>query len=118
MSKRFVHHADEIARANHTLTPLAVGIATFFLPCGFTQAMQIYTLGTGSFLRGALTMSAFALGTLPVLALLSYSSFSIEKSSYAGVFFKTAGIIVLLFALYNLTNSLVAIGLLRPVFSF
>src|SRR3989338_8292066 len=32
------------------------GAATFFLPCGFTQAMQLYAVSTGSFTRGALIM--------------------------------------------------------------
>ncbi len=27
-----------------TLTPLMIGIATFFLPCGFTQSMQVAAL--------------------------------------------------------------------------
>ncbi|MBP6911491.1 sulfite exporter TauE/SafE family protein [Patescibacteria group bacterium] len=48
-----------------------MGIGTFFLPCGFTQSMQVYTLSTGSFLAGGLTMLSFALGTLPMLLLLS-----------------------------------------------
>lgn len=107
-----------VSRLNHTLTPLLLGAVTFFLPCGFTQSMQIYTLGTGSFLTGAFTMFAFALGTLPVLALISFSSFSIHKSSKAGIFFKSAGLIVILFALFNLINSLVVIGLIPPVFNF
>jgi sulfite exporter TauE/SafE len=63
-------------------------------------------------------MLAFALGTLPVLALISFSSLSIKDSKYAGVFFKTAGLIVILFALFNLTNSLVVIGLIPPIFNF
>lgn len=70
MPKFLARHAFGISKMNHALTPLLVGIATFFLPCGFTQAMQIYTLSTGSFLRGGLTMLCFALGTLPVLALV------------------------------------------------
>jgi len=107
-----------VSKFNHTLTPLLVGIATFFLPCGFTQSMQIYTLSTGSFLSGALTMLSFALGTLPVLALISFSSFSIQNSSKAGIFFKTTGLIVIMFALLNLINSLVVIGLISPVFNF
>src|SRR3989344_1734943 len=60
-------HAHSLRNINHTLTPLLVGVATFFLPCGFTQSMQIYTLTTGSFLTGSLIMFTFALGTLPVL---------------------------------------------------
>jgi sulfite exporter TauE/SafE len=118
MPKFLAKRAFSASKLNHSLTPFLVGIATFFLPCGFTQAMQIYTLGTGSFLNGALTMGSFALGTLPVLGLVSFSSFSIKNGKYAGVFFKTAGLIVILFALFNLMNSLVAIGLIQPVFSF
>ena len=118
MPKFIAKHAHGVSRFNHTLTPLLVGIATFFLPCGFTQSMQLYTLTTGSFLQGGLTMLAFALGTLPVLALISFSSFSIQKSSKAGIFFKTAGLIVIMFAVFNLINSLVVIGFLPPIFNF
>lgn len=110
--------AHELSRANHTLTPLVVGVATFFLPCGFTQSMQLYTLTTGSFMGGALTMLAFALGTLPVLALISFSSVSVKDSPYAGTFFRTVGLIVIAFALLNLINSFVVVGLLSPVFNF
>ena len=118
MPKFIAKHAHGVSKFNHTLTPLLVGIATFFLPCGFTQSMQLYTLTTGSFLQGGLTMLAFALGTLPVLALISFSSFSIQKSSKAGIFFKTAGLIVIMFALFNLINSLVVIGVIPPLFNF
>lgn len=118
MPKFLSRHALGASKLNHSLTPFLVGIVTFFLPCGFTQAMQIYTLSTGSFLSGALTMFVFALGTLPVLALISFSSFSIQKSAHAGVFFKTAGLVVILFAVFNFINSLVVIGLIRPVFNF
>ncbi|MDZ4285700.1 MAG: sulfite exporter TauE/SafE family protein, partial [Candidatus Sungbacteria bacterium] len=32
-------HVHGLKNVNHTLTPFLVGIATFFLPCGFTQSM-------------------------------------------------------------------------------
>ena len=118
MPKFLAKHAFGVTKLNHTLTPFLVGIATFFLPCGFTQSMQIYTLSTGSFLNGALTMGSFALGTLPILGLVSFSSFSIKNSRYAGIFFKSAGLIVILFALFNLLNSLVVAGLIQPLFNF
>jgi len=118
MPKFLGKHALGVSKFNHTLTPLLVGIATFFLPCGFTQSMQLYTLSTGGFLEGGLTMLAFALGTFPVLALISVSSFSIQKSKYAGTFFKTAGLIVIAFALMNIINSFVVIGAIPPVFNF
>ena len=118
MPKFLSKHALGVSKLNHSLTPLLVGVATFFLPCGFTQSMQLYSLTTGTFLKGGLTMLSFALGTLPVLALVSFSSFSIQNSSKAGVFFKTAGLIVIMFALFNILNSLVAIGFIQPLFNF
>ena len=118
MPKFISKRAFSLSKLNHSLTPLLVGIATFFLPCGFTQSMQIYTLSTGNFWSGALTMFTFALGTLPVLALVSFSSFSIKDSKKSGIFFKTAGLIVILFAIMNILNSLVIIGLMPPLFNF
>jgi sulfite exporter TauE/SafE len=103
---------------NHTFTPLLVGVATFFLPCGFTQSMQIYTLTTGSFLTGSLIMFSFALGTLPVLSLLSFSSLGIHKKAQSGIFFKTAGLIVIFFGIFNLINALVGVGIIPPIFNF
>ena len=76
MPKFIGKRAHGVAKYNHTLTPLLVGVLTFFLPCGFTQSMQLYTLTTGSFLKGGLTMLSFAIGTLRVLSLISSSSCS------------------------------------------
>ncbi|MBU0998881.1 sulfite exporter TauE/SafE family protein [Patescibacteria group bacterium] len=101
-----------------TLAPIVVGIGTFFLPCGFTQAMQISALSSGSFISGFLIMFSFALGTLPVLALLSFSSVSFAHSQYAPLFFKSAGVVVIILALFNLINGLAAIGIISPIFNF
>lgn len=118
MPKFIASRAHGVSKLNHTLTPLLVGVATFFLPCGFTQSMQLFTLTTGSFLKGGITMLVFALGTLPILALISFSSFSIKDSSKSGVFFKSAGLVVIVFALFNIINSLVIAGILPPIFNF
>jgi len=116
--KAISKHALQISKLNHTLTPFLVGIATFILPCGFTQSMQVYTLTTGSFITGAFTMFSFALGTLPVLLVLSFSSLNISTSPKRGIFFKSAGLIVVAFAIMNIINSLVVAGLIQPVFTF
>ncbi|MSR79024.1 MAG: hypothetical protein EXS59_02665, partial [Candidatus Taylorbacteria bacterium] len=107
-----------LAKVNHVMTPILLGVATFFLPCGFTQSMQIYTLSTGSFWTGALTMFSFALGTFPVLAIVSFSSSSIKGSRHAGAFFKSVGLIVIMFAILNIINSLVIMGYIPPLFNF
>ena len=112
----FSKHILALKTLNHTLTPVLLGVVTFFLPCGFTQSMQLYALSSGGFWAGSMTLLAFALGTLPVLALLSFSALGIEKRSQSGVFFKTAGLVVLFFAVFNILNSFVAIGILSPFF--
>lgn len=44
-----------------------LGALTFFLPCGFTQAIQLYAMTTGSALTAGVTMAVFAIGTAPGL---------------------------------------------------
>ncbi|MDD5710815.1 MAG: sulfite exporter TauE/SafE family protein [Candidatus Colwellbacteria bacterium] len=111
-------YVQGLKNINHIFTPLLVGAATFFMPCGFTQSMQIYTLTTGSFWTGALTMFFFALGTLPVLALLSFGSLAIRDKTKMGIFLKTAGLIVIFFGVFNLINSLVVAGIMSPILNF
>ncbi len=111
-------HIHGLKKINHTLTPVLVGIATFFLPCGFTQSMQLYALSTGSFVTGALSMFMFALGTLPVLALLSFSSLGIHKKAQSGIFFKSAGLVVIFFGLLNLLGTFVSAGIIQPFLNF
>ena len=84
---------------------LALGASTFFLPCGFTQAMQVIAISTGSFFYGALVMGLFALGTVPGLLTVG-GLVSTVKGALARKFFKFAGLVVLLFAIFNLSNGL------------
>ena len=102
---------------NHTFMPFFVGVATFFLPCGFTQSMQIFALTTGSFLNSAMFMFMFALGTFPVLAMISFSSFKVIDKSWKGIFFKTVGLLVIFFGIFNIINSLTGAGLIDPFFN-
>lgn len=88
----------------------SLGALTFFLPCGFTQAMQLYAMSTGSVVSGALTMGMFALGTAPGLLGVGGLS-SLVKGSVARLFFKTAGVVVILLALFNLSNGLNLLGI-------
>jgi uncharacterized protein len=107
-----------LGKHDHYFAPVLVGIGTFFLPCGFTQSMQLYALSTKSFMEGALTMTAFSLGTLPMLALLSFGSLNIAHKPWKGIFFKTAGIIVIALTLFNLANMLATTGVISPLFNF
>ncbi len=99
---------------HETFTPLFLGFGTFFLPCGFTQSLQISALASGSFLSGFFIMFAFALGTFPMLALLSFGSSSFAHSPSAPLFFKSAGIGVLGLGIFSLLAGLSALGIIHP----
>ena len=100
-----------------TLTPLILGLATFFLPCGFTQSMQVSALSSGSFMSGSLIMFAFALGTLPMLMLLSFGSASFAHGKHAPLFFKSVGVVVIGLGLFALLAGLAGLGIINPLFN-
>lgn len=79
------------------------GALTFFLPCGFTQAMQLYAISLGSFWQGGLVMGLFALGTIPgLLGIGGLTSFF--KGKKAKLFYVTAGLAVILLGGVNIAN--------------
>lgn len=86
-----------------------MGAATFFLPCGFTQAMQLLAVSTGSPVQAALIMGAFALGTTPGLLSLG-GLISAVKGSFARRFFRIVGVAVVAMAFWNLANGYILMG--------
>lgn len=93
------HHEKEYSHKNSVL----VGALTFFLPCGFTQAMQLYAMSTGKFWTGALIMGTFAVGTAPGLLGIGGLT-SVIKGVFAKRFFKFAGLLVIFLAVFNISN--------------
>jgi len=93
-----------------------LGVSTFFLPCAFTQSMQLYAMTTGSFITGALVMGAFALGTLPVLALVSVGSATGAARFKKGLFGYTMGFLILFFALFNILSIASSLGIIPVAF--
>jgi len=87
-----------------------LGAGTFLLPCGFTQAVQVYAMSTGSPLRAGLVMGLFALGTVPGLLGIGGLT-SAVKGTGAPRFFRFAGVAVLAFAAVNVSG---AVGILAP----
>lgn len=109
-SKNVGHKLLNLSKNQKPHTPFLLGAATFFLPCGFTQALQIYVLTLANPLTGALTMLAFALGTLPgLLSLGALSSFL--KGNLKKYFFKTTGILVIFLGIFSLQSGLILAGL-------
>jgi sulfite exporter TauE/SafE/copper chaperone CopZ/plastocyanin len=112
LPRALTRHATESDRHDGRRAPFVVGALTFFLPCGFTVVAQGLALSSGSFLTGGLIMLAFALGTLPMLAVVSLSSLRLGGSQRFGRGFQqVAGTLVLFFALYNLNAQLNVLGM-------
>ncbi|MDR1394234.1 MAG: sulfite exporter TauE/SafE family protein [Bifidobacteriaceae bacterium] len=91
-------------------TTLGLGAATFLLPCGFTQAVQIYALASGDAIQAGLILMAFAIGTTPGLITIGAAG-SLAKGPAAAHIFRFAGAGVIAFALVNLSG---AAHLLQP----
>lgn len=101
----------KLQNLNGSFAALILGAMTFFLPCGFTLAVQALALDQANVLQSALIMFVFALGTLPVLAAISFASVSFAGKMRSGIFLKTTGIVIITFALYNIFGVLRASGI-------
>lgn len=101
---RFLGISEHQKEYSHRAS-MMTGTLTFFLPCGFTQAMQLYAVSTGDFKTGAIVMGAFALGTAPALLGIGGLS-SIMKGVAARVFYAVVGILVIVFGAYNIQSAL------------
>lgn len=99
--------------SRHPVATAGIGALTFFLPCGFTQSLQLVALASGSFQTGALTMFIFAAGTLPSLLGLSALS-STAHGVVSRLFLRFSGAFVLLLALFNLNSGFLLVGIDVP----
>jgi sulfite exporter TauE/SafE len=91
-----------------------LGGATFFLPCGFTQAVQVYALSTGSPLFAGAIMAVFALGTAPGLLALGGLP-AVLPSGMRPAVLRLVGVVVIGFAVVNATAGLRLVGV-SPTF--
>ncbi len=107
--KRFSHWIADISESRRPIAPFGLGMFTFFLPCGFTQSLQLVALASGSFLSGSMTMFVFALGTLPALLGISAIS-STARGTASRLFLRFSGALVLVLAFFNLSSGLLLAG--------
>ncbi len=108
--KKLSRWIANLSESDHPAAPLALGAFTFFLPCGFTQSLQLVALASGSFMTGAMVMFAFALGTLPSLIGISAIS-STATGNFSRIFLRFSGALVLLLALFNLNSGFALTGI-------
>lgn len=105
MPGRLTRHWDALKHSKHAFAPALLGASSFFLPCGFTQSMQLFALSSGSFWTGSMTLFLFALGTVPSLLILGVTA-SWTRSKKVVVLQRVAGLVVVLFAIYTFQSGL------------
>lgn len=114
--KSFTRYVAEESNFRGRYMPFSVGALTFFLPCGFTLIAQTVALTSGSPIKGALIMLAFALGTLPILLGISFGGLAFNsRPSLTAKFNIIAGLLIIFFVIYNINGQLNVLGL--PSFS-
>ncbi len=91
-------------------SPYVIGLLNGFMPCGPLQTMQIYALGTGSIIAGALSMFAFSIGTVPLMLTVSFISGIL--SGKIGVRFKKISAILIIILGLGMFNRGVDLGAL------
>ena len=93
--------------------PLYVGLLNGLMPCGPLQSMQLYALGTGSILTGALSMFYFSLGTVPLMfGLGALSSLITNKLSHK--IMKASAILVITLGFVMLNRGFSLSGITLP----
>ncbi len=108
LPRRFNDWADRLAKRHTGIAPFFVGMVTFVLPCGFTQTAQALALASGSASRGALMMTMFALGTMPVLVgLTMFGGAAALKHRFIRL---STGSLLVLFAFGQMDGGLTVLG--------
>lgn len=102
--KFLAHRVHDLTHSKNPFIPFLAGAGTFFLPCGFTQSMQLYALSLGDPKAAALTMGVFALGTLPALLGIGAIT-SAAKGKILKQITSTAGALVIVLGISNIQNA-------------
>ncbi|WP_052356892.1 urease accessory protein UreH domain-containing protein [[Clostridium] dakarense] len=104
----------EINCGKSNKSPFVVGILNGFMPCGALQTMQLYALGTGSFILGALSMFVFSLGTVPLMLGFGYISSRLTKN-FSNKIFKYSGAFIIILGLSMAQRGLALTGFNLPI---
>ena len=108
LGRRLGFDEGDVTRYSDTRA-VTLGAATFFLPCGFTQAVQVYALSTGSPLFAGMIMAVFALGTAPGLLALGGLPALLPPRMRPAVL-RLVGVVVIGFAVVNASAGLRLVG--------
>jgi sulfite exporter TauE/SafE len=109
LNLRMPYFAAKKIQGQNNYGPFFIGLLSGLMPCGPLQIVQLYALGTGSVIYGALAMFIFALGTVPVM--FSFGALnSIINKKQAGKILKISAIFVIILGLVMIGRGLALSG--------
>ena len=82
-----------------------LGLVWGWIPCGLVYSMLVWTVSSGSVLKGAGLMLAFGLGTLPNLFAMGMVAGSLARWSKDIRVRRVAGLLVIAFGIYTLIQT-------------
>ncbi|SCL93012.1 urease accessory protein UreH domain-containing protein [Sporanaerobacter sp. PP17-6a] len=83
---------------NKSGSPFVIGVLNGIMPCGPLQTMQLFALGTGSAVKGALSMFMFSIGTVPLMLIFGSLSGLLGKNSSKRIL-KLSGVLIIVLGL-------------------
>ena len=113
LPKSLVTRLTKVTCALRSRGPFLLGVANGFMPCGPLQAMQLYAIATGDPVRGALSLFAFCLGTVPLM-FVAGSVISALKARWRRAITRVGGAALVLFGLVAAGNGLALAGVATP----
>lgn len=95
-------------------SPFFVGLANGFMPCGPLQSIQLYALGTGSVIEGALSMFYFSLGTFPLMFGIGFIS-NLLQNHVSKSLHRLSGLLIFVLALTMFSRGAALAGIVLPM---
>jgi uncharacterized protein len=93
--------------------PFAVGILNGLMPCGPLQTMQLYALGTGSALAGALSMFIFSAGTVPLMLVFGFAAALLPRR-FVPVMVRASAVLVMFLGVVTFARAASLAGFALP----
>jgi sulfite exporter TauE/SafE/copper chaperone CopZ len=95
---------------NRSGSPFIVGLLNGLMPCGPLQTMQLFALGTGSAVKGALSMFMFSFGTVPLMLTFGALSGLLAKD-YTKKLLKFSGVLIIVLGLIMGNRGFALVGI-------
>ncbi len=93
--------------------PFAVGLLNGLMPCGPLQTMQLYALGTGSILAGALSMFIFAAGTIPLMLVFGATAALLPRK-FLPAMMRASAVLVMFLGVVTFARAAALAGIALP----